>query len=135
MNKDINPDYLPPKARELAADIGLAATLRLVEWRGGVGIYVPTPERLTHDHPLVEQIGWDAALILAKKYLGAYTEVPRCSSSLQAALRDQIVARRAAGESAASVALDVGIWERSVRRICTAARARDDSQGDLFEEG
>lgn len=133
INSRINPDYLPPKARDLAGKIGLSALLNLVNWRGACTIYVPTPEQLTPEHPLVLAIGMQAAMVLAREYNGGPLEVPRCDAGVRALLHEEICARREAGESESSVARDVSMWPRSVRRIRAAYRQKkNDNQGDLF---
>lgn len=132
INSPLNPDYLPPKALELAETIGLPALQKLVEWRGGVTIYIPTPGQLSREHPLAMALGMHAALALAEEYNGGRLEVPRCDASVQAALHEEIRARRRSGEPESKVAQDVGMWGRSIRRIC-AAEPKNDNQGDLFE--
>lgn len=131
-NGRINLDYLPPKACELEPVIGLPALLKLVEWRPAVTLYVPSPAMLTHDHPIALALGMEAAIALAKRYGGTKLEVPRCDAAVRAMLHAEIRARRAAGESESAVARDVGMWPRSVRRICAADKNRNDDQGDLF---
>ncbi len=43
---EIDIEDLPPEYRDLADDIGLDSALRLVEARGGEGLYVPTADKI-----------------------------------------------------------------------------------------
>ena len=45
-NYDIRLEDLPEECRQIAEVIGLAATLALVQARGGEPLYLPKPERL-----------------------------------------------------------------------------------------
>jgi hypothetical protein len=44
-------DLLPPLLQDFERLIGLEATMALVRHSGGLRIYIPTPERITPDHP------------------------------------------------------------------------------------
>jgi hypothetical protein len=130
--ENLSLDMLPPRAQALAELIGLAALLALVEWRGGVMLYIP--QRMPQEHPIACLIGLQAATALADEYGGDAIEIPRCETTLRAVLHDTIRTRRRAGETEAQVARDVGMWGRSVRRICAAAEPVADDQPDLFEQ-
>lgn len=130
-NSSLNVDYLPPKAAELAALIGLAALIKLVEWRGGLRIYVPTPANMHADHPIAQVIGLDAAMILAGEYQGTPLEIPRCELAIRAAIHDEIRHLRQF-HTEDELALRYGMCGRSIRRICARGGRDDDAQGELF---
>ncbi len=129
MKSRITIDMLPPRARELAELIGLPALMSLVDVRGGCYLYIP--ERPNEQHPIARLIGLDATQALSSVHGGESIEIPTCVTALRALLHQDIRARRRAGESESSVAQDVGMWGRSIRRIC-AADPQDDDQPDLF---
>ncbi len=61
------------RARELAALIGMDATMQLIDHYGGQGCYVPkSPE----DSTLSAVVGEAAARALARSYGGAEIEIP-----------------------------------------------------------
>lgn len=129
--RQIRPDLLPPRAQALAELVGLPALLALVEARGGLMLYIP--QRPTPEHPIAKLIGLKATQALAAEYGGDAIEIPRCETTLRALLHEEIRQRRRNGETEDQVARDVGMWGRSVRRICAAGGEVDDDQQDLFQ--
>lgn len=123
---------LPPRLAELAALIGLAATLRLVECRGGTKIYVP--DRATADHWLVRIIGLPALQQLVAEHRRDMLELDRAVAALRAARDREIIARHAAGESTAKLALEYGLTQRQIFSIL-ARVARPCDQPDMFAHG
>jgi Mor family transcriptional regulator len=117
---DIRHTDLPPALREVAALIGLEATLLLVETWGGVRLYLPFPRNLDVDHPLVRVLGWSAAERLCQGFgSGVYT-VPRGLEALRAARDRAIRAERDQGRSARALALKYGLSERRLWEILAA---------------
>jgi len=124
-------DDLPPRLAQLAELIGLPATLRLVEARGGTSIYVP--DVATTDHWLARLLGIEAMLQLVGAYPRDYMHIDRAAAALRAARDRHIVSRHRAGESTASLALTYGLTQRQVFNILARACAGDDSEPDLFQ--
>jgi hypothetical protein len=122
---------LPPRAAELAEVIGLAATLRLVEGWGGLRQYVPAPAHLHADHPLVRQLGREAARRLAEHYAREKIDVPRCLSALRAARDRRIVAEHEQGASGRELAMRYQLTERQIWTIL-AREQPENPTGDLF---
>lgn len=121
---------LPPRLAELAQVIGLPATLRLVEARGGTRIYVP--EQATDDHWLVPLIGLPALQQLAATHAREYLELDRAAAALRAARDRHIVAQVQAGASTAKIALQCGLTQRQVFNILARADTDTTDTPDLF---
>ncbi len=131
LKADLDTELLPPFARELADLIGLNPLLKLVEVRGGLPLYVP--EKITKHHALANLIGIKAAKKLTEAYGGDSITIPNCATSIQELLHREIAERRNNGESEASVAADIGMWGRSIRRIhAKYKKPDDDRQGKLL---
>lgn len=125
-------DDLPPRLAELASIIGLPATLRLVEARGGTRVYVP--ERATADHWLASLIGLPALERLVAHHSRESMELDRAAAALRAARDRHIVARvKSGGASTAAIALECGLTQRQVFNILARAEPADD-QPDLFQQ-
>jgi hypothetical protein len=121
---------LPPRLAELAQVIGLPATLRLVEARGGTRIYVP--EQATPDHWLVPLIGLPALQQLVGVHAREYLELDRAAAALRAARDRHIVAQVRAGASTATIALQCALTQRQVFNILARADTDAVDEPDLF---
>lgn len=129
---EIDAQYLPPRAKDLADLVGLPALLRLVEWRGGVTLRIPTacPGR---DHELAKRLGLQATSQLVDVYGGEEIEIPRCLSAVKAVTNREMVQRRLSGETEEAVALAYGVTGRWVRMQMALHRTEwDQKQVDLF---
>ncbi len=63
----------------------MQATLALLARKGGLRIYVPTPERVTADHPMSAIIGEQALRQLAAEYGGLpHFQLPKAERALKA---------------------------------------------------
>lgn len=113
----IDPADLPASLREVIEIIGLPATLKLVEnWGGLIALYIP--RNINTDHPLARQLGLEAAFKLTERWGGDYLRnIPKATAALRAARNREIIARRAAGESAAKLALEYGVTERQIWNV------------------
>lgn len=124
------PDMpLPPLLEAIAHRIGMAATMRLTQHLGGVRIYIPTPERCTEDHQLAKIIGLPNLLALAADFGGAASKIqlPKGQAIVLAARNAEIV-RKSRHLSNRQLALEYGMTEDHIRRILTAADARNQHQ-------
>ena len=120
---------LPDSVLELAEEIGLAATLRLVAARGGTTVHVPKLEPRTRlvGHRLAGELGFPNLAALAAARGGEKIQVPRCSAARRELRNLRIVEEAAAGAGVNQLALRWGTSERSVRRLI--ARARPEAGG------
>ncbi len=117
---DVCLDDLPQSARDLIAQIGLPATVALIQAMPGVRFPVPrgetnNPDGAARFAQLVEIVGYDAALILMHNYgndRGLY--VPSCKKAILRARDRQIVADYSAGLTVLDLALK---YRLSYRRI------------------
>jgi hypothetical protein len=127
----VDANDLPPRLAALAALIGLPATLRLVEARGGTRIYVP--DIANHDHWLARLLGLPALQALVAEHARDYLELDRAASALRAARDRQIIIDVREGASTASVALQCGLTQRQVFNILARTHVATDDQPDLFQ--
>lgn len=127
---DVDVADLPGTLREIAALIGVPATLTLVKHYGGVRLYVP--KSLEPGHILVRLLGAEAAARLVAHYMpGEPFEVPRAAGLIRATRNKAIRARAARGATAADLARDFAMTERHVWRILSGEEGQE-MQADLF---
>lgn len=125
----IETRYLPGVLKEVAALIGLPATLNLVRAYGGTRIYVPT--RFDPDHPIVKLVGHEAAAKLIQTYGGwEHFDLPKADIAVKAARDNQIRRDRGLGATQAQLAVRYSLTERQIRNIC--GPEEDDRQSGLF---
>jgi DNA-binding NarL/FixJ family response regulator len=116
---------LPPPTEDVARLvelIGDAATLRLLEARGGVRIYIADP---AEGRALVEIVGLDAAAALQGKYGNTRIKVP-------VGRQWRVLCYKARGLSRPQIALKVGCSETTVDDIIKRYGRPATSQLDLF---
>ncbi|MEJ1416999.1 MAG: Mor transcription activator family protein [Candidatus Sedimenticola sp. (ex Thyasira tokunagai)] len=127
-NVALNPDYLPPKARELAQLIGLPGLLALVDHHGGRRLKIPAAARETHT--LHELLGAEAFTALINDYGGDEIDIPLLHSAKRQLIWADIQQRRANGETVASLAGEYQMTERGIYKIQRRGDA-DDQQVDF----
>ena len=126
---EIESRYLPGILREIAALIGLPATLILVRSYGGIRLYVP--KQFDPSHPIVKLVGHEAAMKLVETYGGdEHFDIPKGEIAVKAARDKQIRAERAGGATHARLAVKHDLTERQIRNIC--GPEVDDRQVALF---
>lgn len=117
---DVCLDDLPQSARDLITQIGLPATVALIQAMPGVRFPVPRGENNNPDGAarfaqLVEIVGYEATLILVQNYgndRGLY--VPSCKKAILRARDRQIIADYGTGVTVLDLALK---YRLSYRRI------------------
>lgn len=117
---DVCLDDLPRSARDLIAQIGLPATVALIQAMPGIRFPVPcgehnNPEGAARFAQLADVVGRDGALILVRNYgndRGLY--IPSCKKAILRARDRQIVADYGAGITVLDLALK---YRLSYRRI------------------
>jgi hypothetical protein len=120
--------HLPPLAQMLVALIGFPATIRLVELRPGVPLYIPM--EITADHSIAAAIGLCAAEILVKNFPGETITPPNCKLALVKIRHRQIRRDRSNGFSQTEAALLYGLTPRQIRNI--ELGEEEDCNGRLF---
>ena len=124
MSEPVEADLLPPLLQRFVELIGLAPTMELVRRFGGVRLYVPTPERVSADHPLAAIVGEANLRALAGEFGGQqHFQLPKAERAVKAARNARIVAGYGV-KSARELALEYGITEGQVVRILSAAGAQ-----------
>ncbi len=129
-------DLLPPLLQDFERLIGLEATMALVRHSGGLRIYIPTPERVTSDHPFAHVIGEDNLLKLAGVYGGeAHFQLPKAERALIQVRNARIAQAYATHKTARELAVEYHLTEGQVVRIVAAVGATapsDRRQARLF---
>ncbi len=129
MNTDINTDLLPYILQDLAEQIGLPLTMRLVAHYGGIRLYIPKGE-VSDDHELVKLLGREATAKLQAYYGGEpHFDIPLAVKSIRAVRNAEIKSKRP-HTSVSSLAREYHTTERNIRLIC--GEMEDDRQVGLF---
>ncbi len=113
---DDAPDYswLPEILAEIAGVVGLDATFRIAQLRGGARAYFPA--EMTEAHWLVDCIGYDLAHKLCRHFrtkVGIELLIPKGADAIR---RRRYYELRAAGHSVENAARLCGGHVRSARR-------------------
>lgn len=129
-------EYAP--VERLVAVLGLVTALKFVERFGGVRLYLPQPERLKPEGPIVQTIGFEAARKLAFEYRGMEIMVPKCVSLLKQR-RDRAIHAEPKTMSVKEIALKYGMTERNAFYVLAKppepeAPAQPSLQRGLFSE-
>lgn len=106
------PDWAPAELRELTSLIGIPATFRLIELRGGTRVRVP--KSVNQGRMLAREIGLTAARLLAERWGGDDLKVP-----LARHWRARVY--RARGDSYSQIARRLGVSESTVHTYLRAA--------------
>lgn len=132
----ISVDLMPPLLQEFERLIGLDATMALVRHSGGLRIYIPTPERVTRDHPFAHEIGLGNLLKLAEVYGGeAHFQLPKAERALIQVRNARIAHAYSTHKTARELASEYHLTERQIVRIVAAMGASapgDRRQATLF---
>lgn len=133
MSLDVAATDLPPRLTELVGVIGLPATLRLVEARGGTRFYVPA--KASPDHWLTSLIGLEALQALVRARAADMVELDRADAAMRAA-RDRIMREAHASGSASTsmLALQYGLTQRQVFNILARDGRHALDQLDMFQD-
>ena len=123
---DVCLDDLPQSARDLITQIGLPATVALIQAMPGVRFPVPRGENNNPDGAarfaqLVEIVGYEATLILVQNYgndRGLY--VPSCKKAILRARDRQIIADYGTGVTVLDLALKYRLSYRRIEGILNA---------------
>lgn len=114
---------LPSSIQDVAETLGLELVFKLVKHFGGVELKVP--HKLSPGHPLLVMGERDAQAVC--RFLGGgEIYVPMMSPSR----RREVIAMEAAGMPRWKIARELGMSQRSVRRL---ANKEDGRQMDLFD--
>lgn len=98
--------------------IGEEKTAILVQYLGGVRLYVPA--KIHAEHSLAAWLGLDVAQRVCEEFGGLSVEIPRLVDLRRAERNTQILADMAAGMSQRSCALKYQMTERNIRNITNA---------------
>lgn len=113
--EDADVKHLPPFAQELVALVGFSDTIRLVELRPGVPMYMP--EKITSEHWLAVELGLKVAETLAKHFGGLTITPPNCKLALVKIRQRQILKSRKDGCSQTEAAILHGVTPRWISEL------------------
>ena len=101
---------LPGVLAEIAEVAGRNVALEIALAHGGKDdFYIPHPDRLAPDHPLVVLVGGEAARTIARRCGGGSVYIPRARRALVLYLAEQ-------GCSTGEIAARLGLARRTARR-------------------
>lgn len=132
-------DALPALLAEIAEVIGVAATLRLADARGGGRVTIPS--RAPEGHWLPGLLGRDAADRLCAHFRtlspegaarGVELDLPRGPTGTLASARRRMAQSMDAGSSAEAAARSAGMSRRTAYRMKKRGGGDDDKQGRLL---
>lgn len=102
---------------EIVAACGHQAAIAITRAFGGRQLSVPTPDRMTEDHPIALTIGLTAARKLAKAKGGERLEIPSEINAVLELRNEAICKAFDDGASIRSISFDAGISRKWVRHI------------------
>lgn len=105
----------PGQFQELRDMIGEEKTAILVQYIGGVRLYIPSS--LHTKHALIAWLGADVAQQVCAEFGGLSVEIPRLEALRRADRNAQIISDMEAGLSQRSAALKYRMTERNIRNI------------------
>ena len=126
---------LPASIQRLADWVGHDAALVLVSHFGGATTpYIPSPDRLTEQHWLVELVGMEPARTIAFNLGGGTLHLPKCTAALRATRNQMILdAYYRERKTQRELALLYKLDERQIRSIVNGqSMAKKTEQTDLF---
>lgn len=110
--------------------------MALVRHSGGLRIYIPTPERVTPDHPFAREIGLGNLVKLAEVYGGEdHFQLPKAERALIQVRNARIARAYATQKTARELAVEYHLTEGQIVRIVAAmgtSAPSDRRQATLF---
>ncbi len=107
------PEEWPFTLRGIAQSIGVDGAMSLVEHLGGLEYYIPV--QATEDHELARVLGMSLFQRLARSHGGQRIAIPR--DPYASAAKGQIMTLAEQGIDARTIARQVGVTQRYVRRV------------------
>lgn len=128
-NSGINPALLPPQLRKLVRVIGFAETLKLVQAKGGVPVYIAANPTTSCQFDGI--LSNESVIALAKEFGGERIDLPK-ADKLLAQLRDLYIIQKNGSVSGRKLAKELNITWRRIKQIRASAKV-DSAQSDLFD--
>lgn len=110
--------------RSISKLIGLQPTTIIVRRFGGRYLWIPKPEKLTDESPLVLTVGLVPAQRLAEKYGGQSLDIPNEVNAMLDLRNEAIVKMFLAGTSISAVAYEFGLDRAMIQKIIDKAGHR-----------
>lgn len=116
----------PGQFQELRDMIGEEKTAILVQYIGGVRLYIPSS--LHTKHALIAWLGADVAQQVCAEFGGLSVEIPRLEALRRADRNAQIISDMEAGLSQRNAALKYHMTERNIRNIVKTTKKGDSNE-------
>lgn len=123
---------LPDLLARIAEAAGEDAALLVAKEFGGRPFYVPLPRDLKPDHRLAELVGLERARAICAELGHGDMILPRGPFSTVAETRRRVAELLAERKSHAAIALATNLHIRTVEKIASRLRRRDEGQGVLL---
>lgn len=125
---DLPPELIPERMQEIASYCGQQTAMVLLLHYPGVHVAIPKNPLPTHR--LAELLGFAAFVQLCELYGNEVIQIPRAAVAIRALRNQKILKGFAQGIFQSTMALEHGITERQVNKICNTVRL--DRQLDIF---
>ncbi len=125
---DLPPELIPGRLSEIAGYCGQQTALVLLLHYPGVHVAIPKNPAPTHK--LAELLGFAAFVQLCALYGNEVIQIPRAAVAIRALRNQKILKDFSQGVYQATIALEHGLTERQVNKICNTVRI--DRQLDIF---
>ncbi|MQT13661.1 hypothetical protein [Segnochrobactrum spirostomi] len=126
-------EALPPLLREIAEVAGLTAARILGERYACLRKVVPEVRNVRDGHWLVEAVGMNAALAIARRMGGDTIEIPSMMINEGRRRRRRIRELAGAGATRVEIARKIGVHRRTVQRVLGRDAPGDGDQLPLFD--
>ncbi|WP_333873086.1 hypothetical protein [Methylobacter sp.] len=135
------PKHLwPLSLQRIAESCGEPVALDLWQHYPGVRVYIPDPESLSPEHPLVKRIGLDSAQMLSRHYPRETILVAKAHRA-RTMIRNFVIRKlNREGAKYAELGIRYDLSDRQILSICTAdglvpgVKKQESKQIDLFAE-
>lgn len=125
----VDPNRLPPQIRQFVVVIGLPATVKLLQQRGGTTLRIA--KRAEKSEVLLEILSFDVVKKLCSAMPGKILQLPKADKILLQ-IRNKAIRVERGSVSAAQLALKYSLTRRQIINI--APLPEDSGQCDLFGE-
>jgi hypothetical protein len=113
---DLPPELIPDRLQEISSYCGQQTAMVLM--LNYPGQHVRIPKNPNPIHKMAELLGMPAFIKLCETYGNEIVTIPRAAKAIRALRNQRILAEFAKGETQASLALEYGLTQRQINKIC-----------------
>jgi hypothetical protein len=125
---DLPPALIPERLQQISSYCGQQTALVLL--LNFPGVHVRIPKKPSPTHKLAELLGLQAFGKLCETYGDEIVTIPRAAKAIRALRDQQILNEFAHGKTQAALAVQYGLTQRQVNKICNTVAI--DRQLDIF---